>query len=68
MILEVAASETGRAQTGVRALRGSDRGIDPKDLTERVWEGLKVREGESPVSERSIGMAVCQSRSRHVEP
>ena len=35
VILEVAASETGRAQTGVRALRGSDRGIDPKDLTER---------------------------------
>ena len=35
VILEVAASETGRAQTGVRALRGSDRGNDPKDLTER---------------------------------
>ena len=35
VILEVAASETGRAQTGVRALRGSDRGMDPKDLTER---------------------------------
>ena len=35
VILEVAASETGRAQTGVRALRGSDRIIDPKDLTER---------------------------------
>ena len=38
VILEVAASETGRAQTGVRALRGSDRGIDPKDLTERPGE------------------------------
>ena len=35
VILEVAASETGRAQTGVRALRGSDRTNDPKDLTER---------------------------------
>ena len=35
VILEVAASETGRAQTGVRALWGSDRIIDPKDLTER---------------------------------
>ena len=58
MILEVAASETGRAQTGVRALRGSDRGIDPKDLTERP--GKPAREGESPVSERSIGMAVSR--------
>ena len=35
VILEVAASETGRAQTSVRACWGSDRGIDPKDLTER---------------------------------
>ena len=36
VILEVAASETGSAQPGVRALRGSDRGIDPKDLTEQL--------------------------------
>ena len=58
MILEVAASETGRAQTGVRALRGSDRGIDPKDLTDR---GIgRVVEGESPVRRWSIGMAVSR--------
>ena len=38
VILEVAASETGRAQTGVRALRGSDRGIDSTSLAEQFWE------------------------------
>ena len=35
VISKVAASEMERGQTGVRACRGSDRGIDPKDLTER---------------------------------
>ena len=39
----VAASETGRGQTGVRALRGSDRGIDSTSLMERFWESLPQR-------------------------
>ena len=39
----VAASETGRAQTGVRALRGSDRIIDSAILAERFWESLPQR-------------------------
>ena len=43
VILEVAASETGRAQTGVRALRGSDRVIDSEILMERFWESLPKR-------------------------
>ena len=33
-----AASEMERAQTGVRALRGSDRGNDSKGIAERFWE------------------------------
>ena len=43
MIPEVAASETGGGQTGVRALRGSDRGIDSVSLMERFWESLPQR-------------------------
>ena len=43
VILEVAASETGRAQTGVRALRGSDRIIDSTNLAERFWESRPER-------------------------
>ena len=39
----VAASETGRGQTGVRACRGSDRGIDSASLMERFWESLPER-------------------------
>ena len=37
-IPEVAASETGRAQTVVRALRGSDRINDSSSLAELFWE------------------------------
>ena len=43
VIPEVAASETGRGQTGVRACRGSDRGIDSASLMERFWESLPER-------------------------
>ena len=43
VILEVAASETGRAQTGVRALRGSDRGNDSASLAEWFWESQPER-------------------------
>ena len=38
VISKVAASEMERAQTGVRALRGSDRGNDSKGIAERFWE------------------------------
>ena len=43
VILEVAASETGRAQTVVRALRGSDRKIDSSSLAELFWESRPER-------------------------
>ena len=43
VILEVAASETGRAQTSVRACWGSDRGIDSTSLAERFWESRPER-------------------------
>ena len=43
VIPEVAASETGRAQTGVRALRGSDRRIDSISLAEWFWESQPER-------------------------
>ena len=36
MIPGVAASGTGRAQTEMRAFRGSDRGNDSERLTERT--------------------------------
>ena len=39
----VAASETGRAQTDVRAHRGSDREIDSKNLAEWFWESQPER-------------------------
>jgi hypothetical protein len=43
VILEVAASETERAQTGMRAFRGSDRIIDSQVVAERYWEDLLKR-------------------------
>ena len=43
VISKVAASEMERGQTGVRACRGSDRGIDSVSLMERFWESLPKR-------------------------
>ncbi len=43
MIPKVAASEIGRGQTAVRALRGSDYIIDSTILAERFWESLPER-------------------------
>ena len=43
VIPRVAASEMGRGQTGMRACRGSDRGIDSASLMERFWESLPER-------------------------
>ena len=43
VISKVAASENGRAQTGMRASRGSDRVIDSEILMERFWESLPQR-------------------------
>ena len=43
MISKVAASEMERGQTRVRALWGSDRGIDSVILMERFWESLPQR-------------------------
>ena len=43
VISKVAASEMERAQTGVRALRGSDRGRDPMTLAEWFWEDQPER-------------------------
>ena len=48
-----------RAQTGVRAFRGSDRIIDSAIPAELFW-GKQTREGESPVSERRVDMAVSR--------
>ena len=49
MISGVAASETEGAQTGARALRGSD---DKRDRqSQRKGLGSPAREGESPVGE-----------------
>ena len=42
-ISKVAASEMERGQTGVRALRGSDRVIDSVILVERFWESRPER-------------------------
>ena len=39
----VAASETGRAQTGMRAFRGSDRMNDSANLAEWFWESQPER-------------------------
>ena len=50
MISKVAASEIERAQTGVRALRGSDRKI--VQLFEVKRMGIRTRESESLVTER----------------
>ena len=43
VISKVAASEMERGQTGVRACRGSDRGIDSASLMERFWESRPER-------------------------
>ena len=43
VILWVAASENGRAQTGMRAFRGSDRVIDLISLAEWFWESQPER-------------------------
>ena len=43
VIPQVAASERGRAQTGVRAHRGSDRIIDPQWIAEWFWESQPER-------------------------
>ena len=43
MISGVAASETERAQTGVRAHRGSDRIYDSTSLAEWFWESQPER-------------------------
>ena len=43
VIPEVAASENGRAQTGMRASRGSDRTIDSRILAEWFWESQPER-------------------------
>ena len=43
VISKVAASEMERGQTGVRALRGSDRIIDSTNLAERFWESRPER-------------------------
>ena len=43
VILRVAASENGRAQTGMRAFRGSDRVIDLISLAEWFWESQPER-------------------------
>ena len=43
VIPEVAASETGRAQTSVRAHWVSDRGIDSRSLAEWFWESQPER-------------------------
>ena len=49
MISKVAASEIERAQTGVRALRGSDRII--VQLSEVKRMGIRAKESESLVIE-----------------
>ena len=43
VIPEVAASETGRAQTSVRACWGSDRGRDSARVMEWFWESQPER-------------------------
>ena len=55
-IPKVAASEMGRAQTGVRA----PRGLGPRtqsDRANRMDLGRPAREGESPVSESRVSAA-----------
>ena len=56
VISKVAASEMERGQTGVRACRGSDRGIDSVSLMERFWESrperVKASYVKAEVSER----------------
>ena len=42
-ISKVAASEMERAQTGVRAFRGSDRVYDSESLAEWFWESQPER-------------------------
>ena len=59
VISKVAASEMERGQTGVRACRGSDRGIDSVKFNGKVL-GKPAKEGESPVHERRADMAVSR--------
>ncbi len=59
VISKVAASEMERGQTGVRACRGSDRGIDSVSFNGKVL-GKPAKEGESPVHERRADMAVSR--------
>ena len=66
VILWVAASENGRAQTSVRACWGSDRGIDSTSLAERFWESRPERV-KAPYT-KTIGSSRIQSTTRHVEP
>ena len=58
MISKVAASEIERAQTGVRALRGSDRKI--VQLFEVKRMGIRAKESESLVTEKRS----CEPESR----
>ena len=58
MISKVAASEIERAQTGVRALRGSDRIIVQQSEVKRM--GIRARESESLVTEKRS----CEPESR----
>ena len=59
MILEVAASETGRAQTSVRACRGHGLHLRFSEVNRTVL-GKPAREGESPVSEGQTDRAVSR--------
>ena len=58
VISKVAASEIERAQTGVRALRGSDRIIVQQSEVKRM--GIRARESESLVTEKRS----CEPESR----
>ena len=53
MIPKVAASEIGRAQTEVRALRGSDRVIDLSIVAEWSWKDQRERV-TAPYAKRKI--------------
>ena len=53
MIPEVAASETGRAQTRVRAPWGSDRIIDSLSVAERNWKDRRKRV-KAPYAKRKM--------------
>ena len=65
-ISKVAASEMERGQTGVRACRGLDRGIDSVSLMERFWESLPKRV-KAPYM-KTAGSGRIQSTARHEKP